>query len=414
MKKISLTIVLIKLFFPVSTISQSGWIKQYLGNSAIMSIHFFNDNTGYAVSWEGTLYKSTNGGKNWNSSSIGYYIKAGYFFNDSNFVLVGHSSGYSGYVAIFINNIRYDYWFEAFLNYLEFRATDWINENTGFVGGADFDMSGQLGKVFKTTNRGNNWTNVTPTASLFVNDIKFINANTGYLLDPYAKRTTNIGTNWVLCQSYDIGGNSIAIPNQDTMYIAGSGNGIYFSSNGGNNWILRNTGYSTTFNSSKFFNTKTGWICGFNGLILRTNNSGQNWSTQNSKTLATLRIIQILDSNRLWIGGDSGIILKTTTGGLTFAQNISSSMPAKYILHQNFPNPFNPITIIKYEIPRSEFVKIAIYNSLGQEVEVLINKKQPAGNYEINFDGSNYSSGVYFYRIHAGEFVQVKKMMLIK
>ncbi len=416
MKKISLTLIYLILLYQASTFSQSGWIKQYLGNSAFHTLHFFNDYTGYAASYDGILYKTTNGGINWTSSTIGITIYNGYFFNDSNYVLVGHNSLYWGIVAIFQNNIRTDYTFyPQQLDYLYFSTTDWLNVNTGFVGGVDFDMSSQSGYVIKTTNRGVNWINVTPSASLFVNDIKFINSNTGYLLDPYARRTTNEGVNWVLCQSFSIGGNSISIPNPDTMYIVGNGtSGVFFSSNAGFNWITRWTGFSTFYYCINFLNTKTGWACGNNGYIIRTNNSAESWQKQDSKTLATLRTIQILDSNRLWIGGDSGVILKTTTGGLTFAQNISSSIPDKYILYQNYPNPFNPNTKIRYEIPRSEFVKIAVYNALGQEVKVLVNKKQSGGNFEVNFDGSNYSSGVYFYKFFAGDFVQVKKMVLIK
>ena len=92
----------------------------------------------------------------------------------------------------------------------------------------------------------------------------------------------------------------------------------------------------------------------------------------------------------------------------------TSLIPKTYSLSQNFPNPFNPTTLIKYGIPKQGLVKIVVYDVLGREVSTLINEVKQAGTYEINFNASNLSSGVYFYRITAGDFTDVKKMMLIK
>ncbi len=86
----------------------------------------------------------------------------------------------------------------------------------------------------------------------------------------------------------------------------------------------------------------------------------------------------------------------------------------KFILKQNYPNPFNPTTTIKYSIPTSDFVTLKVYNILGKEITTLVNRKQAAGNYEINFDASNLTSGVYIYQLNSGKKVQVKKMILLK
>ena len=92
----------------------------------------------------------------------------------------------------------------------------------------------------------------------------------------------------------------------------------------------------------------------------------------------------------------------------------STPIPSEFLLRQNYPNPFNPNTIINYSIAKREFVEIKIYNSLGQEIKSLINEINQPGNYSVNFNGSNLSSGVYFYRIKAGSFSQTKKMILLK
>lgn len=88
--------------------------------------------------------------------------------------------------------------------------------------------------------------------------------------------------------------------------------------------------------------------------------------------------------------------------------------PQKFALYQNYPNPFNPTTIIKYSLPSESNVNLIIYNSLGQKVTELLNRKQKAGVYNYRFNASNLASGIYFYRITAGKFTSVKKMILLK
>ena len=83
-------------------------------------------------------------------------------------------------------------------------------------------------------------------------------------------------------------------------------------------------------------------------------------------------------------------------------------------LQQNFPNPFNPATSIRYSVPETALVTIKIYNAIGKEMNVLQNEIKQVGNYEIRFDGSKLPSGVYFYRLKAGSFIETKKMILIK
>jgi PKD repeat protein/predicted small secreted protein len=94
--------------------------------------------------------------------------------------------------------------------------------------------------------------------------------------------------------------------------------------------------------------------------------------------------------------------------------NVNVEVPLDYTLEQNYPNPFNPNTTIKYSIAEDGFVKIAVYNNLGEEVASLVNNNQKAGRYEVNFNASDLSSGVYFYLFKAGEFISTKKMILLK
>ncbi len=99
---------------------------------------------------------------------------------------------------------------------------------------------------------------------------------------------------------------------------------------------------------------------------------------------------------------------------ITDVEESSSEIPAAYALEQNYPNPFNPSTTIKFNLPEASVVRLSVYNILGQEVAQLVNDELTAGSYQYAFDATNLSSGVYIYSIHANNFVQTRKMMLLK
>lgn len=112
------------------------------------------------------------------------------------------------------------------------------------------------------------------------------------------------------------------------------------------------------------------------------------------------------DAKNLWVA-------LGCTGPIT-GINGNNRLPSTYALAQNYPNPFNPVTVINFSLPEREFVTLTVYDVLGNEIEVLLNRFLNAGSHDISFDASKLASGVYFYRLHAGSFNDVKKMMLIK
>ncbi len=89
-------------------------------------------------------------------------------------------------------------------------------------------------------------------------------------------------------------------------------------------------------------------------------------------------------------------------------------LPAEFTLSQNYPNPFNPGTVIRYSIPRAEEVSLVVYNMIGEEVAQLIDGRKPAGNFSVEWNAFNMASGVYLYRLTAGDFVWTRKMVLLK
>ena len=99
---------------------------------------------------------------------------------------------------------------------------------------------------------------------------------------------------------------------------------------------------------------------------------------------------------------------------VTGIEAFKSDLPEEFFLEQNYPNPFNPSTTISFSIPNEELVSLKVFNSLGEQVAELINETKPAGNYSVSFDASKLTSGVYYYKISAGNFFQTRKMILVK
>ncbi|MCH8272832.1 MAG: T9SS type A sorting domain-containing protein [Candidatus Marinimicrobia bacterium] len=102
------------------------------------------------------------------------------------------------------------------------------------------------------------------------------------------------------------------------------------------------------------------------------------------------------------------------TGQITGIDGDEEGRPTEFALSQNYPNPFNPETVIEYALPKATEVSLKIYNLRGQEVALLINDTMPAGNHQVIWDASNMASGVYIYRLQAANFVQTRKMLLLK
>jgi len=101
-------------------------------------------------------------------------------------------------------------------------------------------------------------------------------------------------------------------------------------------------------------------------------------------------------------------------GSTTSVREVAGQLPSSFSLAQNYPNPFNPGTVIEFALPQPSDITLVIYNLRGEEVRRLIEGQKPAGNYQVTWDASNVASGIYFYRLQSGDFVQTRKMVLLK
>ena len=169
--------------------------------------------------------------------------------------------------------------------------------------------------------------------------------------------------------------------------------------------IPKSYGFKVKYNSNEFIK-----LFKYEGVTLAQNSSHvfqPDWASLDSMALK----IFIDNGNDEVIDDSMFIENQATRIGDDQGSLIS---PNSYNLAQNYPNPFNPVTTIKYSIPTSEFVTVKVYDVLGNQIETLVDEYKLGGSYEVNFDASNLSSGVYFYKIQAGEYINVKKMILLR
>ena len=180
-------------------------------------------------------------------------------------------------------------------------------------------------------------------------------------------------------------------------------------------WYHQTSGTSSFLNDVYFFNEFNGILVGDNGTILHTIDGGENWVFQESNTTRRLLTVFFVNDNIGWAVGEYGTIIKTVTGGITNVKNESTNdNPSVLALYQNYPNPFNPTTTISYQIPELSSVSLKVYDVLGKEITTLVNEEKPIGRYEITFNVAELPSGIYFYQLRAGSFVEIKKMILLK
>lgn len=132
------------------------------------------------------------------------------------------------------------------------------------------------------------------------------------------------------------------------------------------------------------------------------------WTPTQDQANKTFTIIVVAFDTHTFVN-DTSVI--TTSQVVSVNEDVK---PTEFALFQNYPNPFNPTTTIKYQLPEASFVSLKVYDMLGNEIETLVNSYQQAGNYELKFNASGFTSGVYFYKIITDKFNDIKQMMLVK
>jgi hypothetical protein len=242
------------------------------------------------------------------------------------------------------------------------------------------------------------------------NGISWTKASNGIMLHPYGV----IGS--IVALPNNSGGTTI-LTNIFSWFCTNCPGGVYRSFDNGSNWEAADTSmkYASSFAVNTSYESNYLFAgTSENGVMLSTN-SGTSWTQVNSG-LADLDIRSLAISDvYLFAGTESnGVWRRPLSELITDVENQSDYNPSTFTLEQNYPNPFNPTTTIKYSIPFSEFVTLKVYDVLGNEVATLVDEQKLAGSYEIVFNATNLSSGMYLYTLKAGGYTQTKKLILMK
>jgi photosystem II stability/assembly factor-like uncharacterized protein len=428
------------------------------------NIGWYTFNTLYPVEHSGVC-KTTNGGISWNLQ-----LNTGQFVQLSDIEFTDTLNGWC--IGVWQLGMGYSYkttnggliWdlFEG--PTLMQLGLFFINSDTGWIAGST---------IKRTTNSGLNWDEQLNIEPNFLTWIKFVNSNTGWAsglwYNPGIYKTINGGQIWFQQSTQYF--NSIFFTDELNGWATIDSN-IYYTTNGGDDWGLQNSNTDSKLRSIFFINQNNGWAVGDNGIILHTANGGTpvelmsfiagvendnvtlNWTTatetNNSGFSVESKQVHSLQStvgNEEWktisfVNGHgtttepqsySFIDLNLSAGKYqyrlkqidfdgTFEYSntieVEITPPAKFSLEQNYPNPFNPTTKIRFTIPVVEtglaLSLLKVYDVLGNEVATLVNEYKTAGNYEVEFDASKLSSGVYYYQLKADEFIQTRKMIILK
>ncbi len=210
-----------------------------------------------------------------------------------------------------------------------------------------------------------------------------------------------------------LGTSMVALISVDTILYGIGSQGIYKSTNNGLNWEYFNPGIGYIELGAFYLYKETIFT-----MLTKANSTYYFTCNYNSDQWTLFDYQPGMFSYNFVISDNK--IFAATFDGLYYRNMTSTSikkkeeLPVDYKLYQNYPNPFNPTTTIQYEIPESGFITLKIYDELGREVKTLINQYKNKGSHEINFNASQLSSGVYLYRLTAGDYLSTKKMLLLK
>jgi photosystem II stability/assembly factor-like uncharacterized protein len=366
----------------------TGGVKWNVQNSNvetfITDIFFVNENLGWALTqkdvfpFNTVILKTTNGGNDWltgNYPDPDIFMQT-IFFLDS-------LTGFLGGTAISFTSNGGDTWIEAevdsnMLSGLPVYNFNFYNSQFGYACGGKQDFAGV---VWKTTNNGLNW------------------SATGVSAD----------------QLYDL----FILDSLNVIGLSGDpegffGTGRIWSTDAGFSWNYEELPFYGLSFTIDFRTITEGWSAsGYKFLF--TSDKGATWVEKAPPDTSVIYDLQFIGPQTGYAVGQDGAILKFIPPPVS-VKNEETESPLEFVLYQNFPNPFNPKTIIGFRISKRNFVSLKVYDVLGNEIATLVDEEKPAGTYTIEFDPSlvRSVSGIYFYQMRTGNFTQSKKMIFLK
>jgi hypothetical protein len=277
---------------------------------------------------------------------------------------------------------------------------------------------GTFGLVYQTTDGGETWVRQQRRSTGTLNSVFFLDNNTGWAVGAGGGlvSTTDGGSDWTKqAVPTKLGLNAIHFVSPDLGIAVGDHGVILRTTDGGAEWDSVESGTTRALYGVRMMDGLHGWIVGKFGTILSTSDGGATWNAEVSPTIRDLMAVTSSDSIA-WVVGMNGTILQSIdTSFSPLTRKAHSGGPISSV--RNYPNPFNPITNVAFELKEKGLISVTIYNILGQEVAMLVNNQQfGAGWHSVQFRAGERSSGVYFYRVTSQPATQTitGKMLLLK
>jgi len=431
--KISFFFSLIFIFSDI-VFSQSWVSAGFVSNpGSSPSISVSDPNNVWIADGNGTnpkVFRTTNGGLNWEVIPVGGIGNELYCIWAINSATAFVGEGIvSGNANLYKTTNGGQNWFSVFQT----------PNNRGYFNGLAFTKAnGSLfglaiaERIYRSSNNGLNWVELNPGVngvSNAQNSLMIIDNNFyGFGLNNGAARirlTTDNSSTWTTQQISVSGSITSAIAFHTNKMLGVAATSISLpdisrTTDGGNTWSTINIGAGVT--GTCYLNwvpqTPVIYILGANGGIKRSTDNGLTWVLTPTPGVTNLTYFDFVQGGNIVYGyavsSNGNVIKLTDTLSVLTGINGNTEHPTDYKLEQNYPNPFNPSTSISYSIAKNEFVKITIFDVLGREIEALVNETKSAGTYNVTWDASKLSSGIYLYRITAGDFTDIKKMVLSK
>ena len=426
---ILITGVISLLVLPEQAFSQSDpEITQELSD-----IFFTDAQNGWVIGDSGFIARTTNGGNSWNKSPTNVIESlTTLFFIDS---ATGWVGGEKGIILSTINSG--ETWQDRSASFDEtILDIHFIDDSIGY--------SLSSNAVRKTTDAGISWEELNGLSqSSHLQDLEILDANIFWVLgiNPTLLRTLDGGisfdttlVSWIITGNSSFSHTMITSWNDSSaLIVGGSCIDIYMDENvtcSGHSFVANRgedldgfpsnlISFHNGLKASERIGEEHGWVVGDSGLIAMTDSVGHKWKIQESGTFSDLFAMSFVDTLTGWVLGKNNLILRTTDGGdnwgtLVGIDKQEYNIPTKFTLKQNYPNPFNPVTNIRFSLPERSDVTLLIYNILGEEIRRFSEAGMQPGFHEIVWDASDAASGVYLYRLQAGDFVETKKMLLLK
>ncbi len=415
-------------FVSLSLNISAQWLPMSSGTTnQIRSVHFIDNNTGWISGLDGLINKTDDGGETW--VNTGYHGSAtnrwyDIFALNSNEVYSCGSTfnvdrWQTNYGLTFNGGTSWIFqssWGNA---YGSQKQVFFLNENLGWKVG----FQTPSGRLWRTTAGIDGWSDY---YSLDYNpfSVYFIDENKGWIScqDGFVLKSTDGGENWTNIETgFTESLRSIYFISNSLGWAVGyhSDIGIIIkTTDGGESWYQAEHPETLSLHSVQFVNEHIGWACGSKldsgeerGVILYTNDGGENWSEQYvCDQLSVLFSLFFIDGLTGWAVGYDGIIVKTINAGGTSFERIEESSD-KYMASYSYPNPSTNTATIKYTLKQPETVTINVYNHLGNKVE-FIQKKQSFGNQQVVWNVEELASGMYYYRLVAGEYLSSGKIVV--